>query len=239
MEVQVPSPGESVSEVDIANWLVSDGDYVEKDQTICEIDSDKATLELTAEEGGVISIKVGEGETVAVGDTVAEIDTKAEKPAGAEKKKEEPAQEKAQKAEKSEEKAPSEKEKTEQSTTSASQEKGTTPQKEGSSHAEGHPSPAAKKMMEENGVSGDRLQGTGKGGRILKQDVVNYLANGFEAGEAVQQWGGSRDSQREKMSSLRRKVSERLVSVKNETAMLTTFNEVDMSYVMDLRKKYK
>lgn len=94
-------------------------------------------------------------------------------------------------------------------------------------------------MMDENGVSKDQVQGTGKDGRILKQDVVDQLAAGFDPGEAVEQWGGSRESQREKMSSLRRKVSDRLVSVKNETAMLTTFNEVDMSYVMELRKKYK
>jgi 2-oxoglutarate dehydrogenase E2 component (dihydrolipoamide succinyltransferase) len=241
MEVQVPSPGESISEVDIASWLVADGDYVEKDQTIAEIDSDKATLELTAEEAGVISIKVGEGETVAVGDTVAEIDTEAEKPEGAGKEEEsasakDDGKEKAEK----EEKAPAKEEKKEEKAPAASAKKEEAAESSGGDgHAKGHPSPAAKKMMEENGVSADEVEGTGKGGRILKQDIQKYLASGIEADDSMEQWGGSREYQREKMSSLRRKVSERLVSVKNETAMLTTFNEVDMSYVMELRQKYK
>lgn len=239
MEVKVPSPGESISEVDIASWLVSDGDYVEKDQTIAEIDSDKATLELTAEEAGLLSIRVGEGETVAVGDTVADIDTSAEKPAAAGKKEEAPAEEASSKEDKSQAKPAASEEKAKEPSASASEEKEAKAQQEASGHAKGHPSPAAKKMMDENGVSKDQVQGTGKDGRILKQDVVDQLAAGFDPGEAVEQWGGSRESQREKMSSLRRKVSDRLVSVKNETAMLTTFNEVDMSYVMDLRKKYK
>lgn len=224
LEMKVPSPGESISEVEIAAWLVSDGDYVEKDQTIAEVDSDKATLELPAEEAGTITLKAEEGDTVAVGDVVCLIDTDAEKPAGSEKeeKKEEPKQEKKE-------------EKSEPKKESAKEEK-SAPSKE--SYASGHPSPAAKKLMDENNVKSSQISGSGKDGRITKQDVVSAMAGGFSASEATG-WGGTRDQSREKMSTLRRKIAERLVSVKNETAMLTTFNEVNMQPIMDMRSKYK
>lgn len=217
-EVKVPSPGESISEVDLASWTVSDGDYVEIDQVIAEIDSDKATLELTAPASGTISLKVDEGETVEVGSVVAAIDTSAEAPEGSAAPKEE----KKESPKPVEEKPAAKEDK---------------PSAE-SSHAAGHPSPAARKLMDENNVSASAVKASGKGGRITKQDVVQAMAAGIPS-DAAQGWGGSRDQRREKMSSLRRKVAERLVSVKSETAMLTTFNEIDMSAVMALRSKYK
>tara|TARA_B110000046_G_scaffold49092_1_gene54635 strand:- start:23683 stop:24924 length:1242 start_codon:yes stop_codon:yes gene_type:complete len=217
-EVKVPSPGESISEVDIASWTVSDGDYVEIDDVIAEIDSDKATLELTATASGAISLKAEEGDTVEVGQIVAEIDTSAEAPAG----------NSAPKEEKKAEAAPAEKAEAPKVTAAS----------DATSHAAGHPSPSAKKAMAENNISANQLNGSGKGGRITKQDVVDSMAAGIPA-ESAQGWGGSRDQSREKMSSLRRKVAERLVAVKNETAMLTTFNEVDMTEVMALRSRMK
>ncbi|TXC78912.1 2-oxoglutarate dehydrogenase complex dihydrolipoyllysine-residue succinyltransferase [Luteibaculum oceani] len=226
-ELKVPSPGESISEVEIAQWLVSDGDYVEKDQVICEVDSDKATLELPSEASGVIKLIAEEGQTVAVGEVVAEIDTDAEAPAGKSSggaKKEESAKAPDPMPAKEEKKTEEKKE-----APSANQDK---------SYATGHPSAAAKKLMDENNISSGQISGTGKDGRITKQDVVAAMAAGINAAP-VQGWGGSRDQRREKMSMLRRKIAERLVSVKNETAMLTTFNEIDMSPVMELRKKYK
>lgn len=216
-EVKVPSPGESISEVDIASWVVSEGDYVNIDDVIAEIDSDKATLELTAPASGTIHFKAEEGDTVSVGDVVAEIDTSAEAPEGgaAAPKEEKAAAPAAEKA------APA-------------------PAKEvqEESHAKGHPSPSARKLMDENQLSSTQVNGSGKGGRITKQDVLAAMAAGIPA-DATQGWGGSREQSREKMSSLRRKVAERLVSVKNETAMLTTFNEIDMSEVMALRSRMK
>ncbi len=214
-EVKVPNPGESISEVDLASWTVSEGEYVELDQVIAEIDSDKATLELTAPHAGTISLKAEEGDTIEVGSVVAEIDTSAKAPEG------------APKAEAKKEASP-EKEET----------KSETPAKHETSHAAGHPSPSARKLMDENDVSANQVSGTGKGGRITKQDVVNAMAAGIPV-DAAQGWGGSRDQRREKMTSLRRKVAERLVSVKSETAMLTTFNEIDMSEVMALRSRMK
>ena len=204
IEITVPSPGESISEVEIATWLVAEGEYVEKDQEICEIDSDKATLTLAAEESGAISIKVEEGETVAIGDVVCTIDTAAEGTASTTATKSD---------------APA------AALTSAAKVSATE-----TTYATGTPSPAARKMMAEQGV--DIAQGSGKGGRITKEDVV-------KAKTAMGNGPGPRGSERKKMSVLRRKVAERLVSVKNETAMLTTFNEVDMKPIMDLRKIYK
>ncbi len=217
-EVKVPSPGESISEVEIATWVVSEGDYVEKDDVIAEVDSDKATLELTAPEAGVITFKAEEGDTVAVGDVVAEIDTDAAAP---EKKEKAPAKEENKETPKAD------------AASSPKKEEAKT-----SSHAEGHPSPSARKVMSDNGVPPNKVTGTGKGGRITKQDVVNAMAAGISA-DSAQGWGGTRDKRSEKMSTLRRKIAERLVSVKNETAMLTTFNEVDMKPIMDLRSRYK
>lgn len=214
LEMKVPSPGESISEVEIATWLVSDGEYVEKDQAIAEVDSDKATLELPAEAAGIITLKAEEGDTIEVGAVCCLIDTSAKAPV----KKAAP----ATKAKSAPVQAPT-------PTPAPSAKAG---------HASGHPSPAAKKMLVESGLAASQIQGTGRDGRILKQDVLSALAPGFD-GSSAAQWGGSREARREKMSMLRRKVAERLVGVKNETAMLTTFNEVDMKPVMDLRAKYK
>lgn len=224
LEMKVPSPGESISEVEIAQWLVSDGDYVEKDQTIAEVDSDKATLELPAEASGVITLKAADGDVVKVGQVVCLIDTSAERPAGSvapvaveEKKAEAPVAAPVQEIKK--EVVPN-------------------PDPVAKNYATGTVSPAAAKIAAENGVNTSRINGTGKDGRVTKQDVLAAMAGGFAA-DSVQGWGGTRDQSREKMSMLRRKIAERLVSVKNETAMLTTFNEVDMKPIMDLRNKYK
>ena len=221
--MKVPSPGESISEVEISAWLVSDGDYVEKDQAIAEVDSDKATLELPAEMAGIISLKVEEGDVVPVGDVCCLIDTDAERPAGS------------------------------TSSVLATPVPVVTPapipepvvkskaQTSTGSFAEGHTSPAARKMMADKGISTGSLSGSGRDGRILKQDVLSALAAGFDPNSALAKagWTGSRETRTERMSMLRRKVAERLVGVKNDTAMLTTFNEVDMKPIMDLRKKYK
>ena len=203
LEMKVPSPGESITEVEIADWLVQDGDYVEKDQAIAEVDSDKATLELPAEASGTITLQAEVGDAIAVGAVVCLIDTEAEKPAGAAttptvEKKETP----------------------------------TAPKEDTENYAAGAPSPAAKKILYEKGIDVVSIQGTGRNGRITKEDAV----------QAVPSMGtptGDRPLQRKKMSLLRRKVAERLVAAKNETAMLTTFNEADMSAIFDLRKEYK
>lgn len=225
LEMKVPSPGESISEVEIATWLVSDGDYVEKDQTIAEVDSDKATLELPAEASGMITLKAAEGDVVKVGQVVCLIDTSAAKPAGSTAPKVEAKTEEVKSA-------PAAVVETKTAAPNPD------PVKKDVSYASGIPSPAAAKIMSENGISANQVNGSGKDGRITKQDVVNAMSAGFSA-EATQGWGGTRNQNREKMSMLRRKIAERLVSVKNETAMLTTFNEVDMKPIMDIRAKYK
>jgi 2-oxoglutarate dehydrogenase E2 component (dihydrolipoamide succinyltransferase) len=225
LEMKVPSPGESISEVEIATWLVADGDYVEKDQAIAEVDSDKATLELPAEESGIITLKAAEGDVVKVGQVVCLIDTSAARPAGA------PAAAPAQ----------SEAPKTEAPTAPAAPPAAATPNPDPvkpASYASGSASPAAAKIIKENNVNTAAIQASGKDGRITKQDVLAAMSAGFST-EATQGWGGTREQSREKMSMLRRKIAERLVSVKNETAMLTTFNEVDMKPIMDIRAKYK
>lgn len=216
LEMKVPSPGESITEVEIASWVVSDGDWVEKDQTIAEIDSDKATLELPAEESGIITLKAEEGDTVEVGQVVCLIDMDAERPAGQEPKLEEKAPE--EKAEK----APA-KEVKEAAPIAAVE-------------SDVHATPVAKNMMEQHGLKADQVNASGA--KISKQDVLNALSGGISA-HSAQGWGGTRDTTDKKMSSLRRKVAQRLVSVKNETAMLTTFNEVNMKPIMDVRTKYK
>ncbi len=220
IEMKVPSPGESITEVEIANWLKSDGDYVEKDEEICEVDSDKATLTLNAEESGALKILVKAGETVKVGDVVCKIDTavKGESKPKAEKKETAQAMVK-----------PVVKEELKAVPVSASSK---------SSYANGLPSVAAKKLMDENGIPVSKVPGSGVAGRITKEDVLKALSAGFNK-EAASGWGGTRDVDSQKMSSLRKKIAQRLVAVKNETAMLTTFNEVDMSNVMALRGKYK
>lgn len=220
VEIKVPSPGESITEVEIASFLKEDGDYVFLDEEICEVDSDKATLAIPAEQAGTITWKVSEGDAVPVGGVIATIDTDAKAPEGSapEAKKEEAVvEEKKTEAPKKQEEAPKKQE----------------------SYASGTPSPAAKKMMSENGVSANQVKATGKDGRITKQDVLSAMSSGFALGDAGRSWEGGREQRREKMSMLRRKVAERLVSVKNETAMLTTFNEVNMKPIMDLRNKYK
>ena len=224
LEMKVPSPGESISEVEIAAWLVSDGDYVEKDQAIAEVDSDKATLELPAEAAGVITLKSEEGDVVPVGGVCCLIDTDAERPAGAPAPAPTPAPAAAAAA------APA----------PAAPKPAPAPAAPAAAgHVAGHASPAARKAMADAGLPSGSVQGTGRDGRVLKQDVLAALAAGFDASNVRSGWEGSRETRREKMSMLRRKVAERLVSVKNETAMLTTFNEVDMKPVMDLRKKHK
>src|SRR5690606_31793603 len=224
LEMKVPSPGESISEVEIAEWLVEDGDYVEKDQTIAAVDSDKATLDLPAEDSGIITLKAEVGDVVAVGQVVCLIDTSAPKPEGFDKKAE-------AKKEAIAEAAPEKK---------ADPKPDPMPSKSGgeTTYATGHPSIAAKKLMDENGIASNKINGTGKDGRITKQDVLAAMSNGFDT-SAAGGWGGTRDTENKKMSSLRRKIAERLVSVKNDTAMLTTFNEVDMKPIMDIRKQYK
>jgi len=219
LEMKVPSPGESITEVEIAEWLVQDGDYVEKDQAIAEVDSDKATLELPAEASGVITLKAEEGDAVGVGEVVCLIDTDAEKPEGGAaqaSKKEDKEAAPAKETAKETEKAPAD-----------------TQPSEATSYASGTASPAARKILDEKGIDPAGVAGTGKGGRILKEDAVRAVPSMGSPG------GGSRAESRSKLSMLRRKVAERLVSAKNETAMLTTFNEVDMSAVFEIRKQYK
>jgi 2-oxoglutarate dehydrogenase E2 component (dihydrolipoamide succinyltransferase) len=212
LEMKVPSPGESIKEVEIATWLVQDGDYVEKDQAIAEVDSDKATLELPAEASGIITLKAEEGDAVAVGAVVCLIDTSAEKPEGDTPKE-------AKKEEKKEE-APK-----------AEVQKQATP--EAKTYATGTASPAAKKILAEKGMDASSISGTGKDGRVTKEDAVSAVPS---MGTPT---GGNRGSSKTKMSMLRRKVAERLVEAKNTTAMLTTFNEVNMTPIFNLRNEYK
>lgn len=209
LEMKVPSPGESITEVEIAEWLVQDGDYVEKDQAIAEVDSDKATLELPAEVSGTITLKAEEGDAVAVGEVVCLIDTSAEAPAGGTTITEAP------KAEEKKVEAPK-----------------ATPV-ESKTYATGTAAPAAKKILDEKGIATNDVSGTGRDGRITKEDAVKAVPS---MGTPT---GGSRSTGRKKMSMLRRKVAERLVEAKNTTAMLTTFNEADMKPIFDLRKQYK
>jgi 2-oxoglutarate dehydrogenase E2 component (dihydrolipoamide succinyltransferase) len=225
LEMKVPSPGESISEVEIATWLVADGDYVEKDQAIAEVDSDKATLELPAEESGIITLKAAEGDVVKVGQVVCLIDTSAARPAGA------PAAAPAQNA------APQPEAPAAPAAAPAAAAPNPDPVKP-ASYASGSASPAAAKIIKENNINTAAIKASGKDGRITKQDVIAAMSAGFST-EATQGWGGTREQSREKMSMLRRKIAERLVAVKNETAMLTTFNEVDMKPIMDIRAKYK
>jgi 2-oxoglutarate dehydrogenase E2 component (dihydrolipoamide succinyltransferase) len=210
LEMKVPSPGESITEVEIASWLVEDGDYVEKDQAIAEVDSDKATLELPAEESGIITLKAEEGDAVEVGAVVCLIDMSAAKKDGAKKKE------------------------TVKETVPGSDEKPSEKEAVAETYATGAASPAAKKILAEKNIDPKSVKGTGKDGRITKQDALDAKPS---MGEALNE--ENRKSERKKLSMLRRKVAERLVSVKNETAMLTTFNEVDMQPIFDLRKKYK
>ncbi len=230
LEMKVPSPGESITEVEIAEWLVEDGDYVEKDQAIAEVDSDKATLELPAEASGIITLKAEVGDAVAVGAIVCLIDTSAEKPGGASKA----ADSSSGGDEGSEGNAEKElKEQKKETSNKKESEKAPQPNQAKESYASGVPSPAAKKILDEKGIDKDSVSGSGRDGRITKEDAVNAVPS---MGTPT---GGSRGETRSKLSMLRRKVAERLVSAKNESAMLTTFNEVDMSAIFELREKYK
>lgn len=214
LEMKVPSPGESIKEVEIATWLVQDGDYVEKDQAIAEVDSDKATLELPAEASGIITLKASEGDAVAVGAVVCLIDTAAAKPEGgtpASVKEEAKPVAEAPKAVPAPAPAPA----------------------PAPTYAAQTPSPAARKILDEKNIHPSDIVGTGKGGRITKEDAINAAPS---MGTPT---GSNRGSERTKLSMLRRKVAERLVSAKNETAMLTTFNEVDMTNIYALRDQYK
>ena len=209
LEMKVPSPGESITEVEIAQWLVADGDYVEKDQAIAEVDSDKATLDLPAEVSGTITLKAEEGDAVEVGQVVCLINTEGKPKMGQSTPSlvEEPDAEAV---------AP-------QSTPVANQ-----------NYAAGTPSPSAKKIIAEKGMDLESILGTGKNGRITKKDALEAVPSMGTAPAGIK-----RGEEREKLSMLRRKVAERLVAVKNETAMLTTFNEADMGTIFALRKKYK
>ncbi len=209
LEMKVPSPGESITEVEIAEWLVQEGDYVEKDQAIAEVDSDKATLELPAEASGTVTFKAEVGDAVEVGAVVCLIDTSATKPEGGDAPK----------------------------AAASTPEVAATPKAEtpsNTTYATGSASPAAKKILSEKGIEATAITGTGKDGRITKDDAVKAVP---AMGQPINVEG--RGVSRSKLSMLRRKVAERLVTAKNETAMLTTFNEVDMSPIFELRKQYK
>jgi 2-oxoglutarate dehydrogenase E2 component (dihydrolipoamide succinyltransferase) len=208
LEIKVPTVGESINEVTIARWNKKTGDYVEMDELICELESDKATFELNAEKAGVLTVIANEGDTIAIGAVIANIDTNAPKPAGS-------APEAAPKATiKKEEPAPV---KTEKNV----------------SYASGTPSPAAAKILSEKGIAANDFKGSGKDGRITKSDAMNATL------KVASNESKTREERKEKMTSLRKTVSKRLVAAKNETAMLTTFNEVDMKPIMDLRNQFK
>jgi len=210
LEMKVPSPGESISEVEIAEWLVKDGDFVEKDQTIAEVDSDKATLDLPAEESGVITLKAEEGDAVAVGQVVCLIDTSAKASKTNKVEKKEKAIEVVEPVVIPKEIAVE------------------------NSFAKGTPSPSASKILSEKNISTSSVVGSGRGGRITKDDALKALPK-VDLKAIVK----DRNIESKKLSMLRRKVAQRLVAVKNQTAMLTTFNEVNMTPIFELRKKYK
>ncbi|WP_019037784.1 2-oxoglutarate dehydrogenase complex dihydrolipoyllysine-residue succinyltransferase [Psychroflexus tropicus] len=236
LEMKVPSPGESISEVEIAEWLVKDGDYVEKDQAVAEVDSDKATLELPAEASGIITLKAEEGDVVEVGEVVCLIDTDAEKPSGTDDKKDEKESKESSEEESSKDKKEEQKaSKEEDQSSSKEKEESKSSSDSKKTYATGSPSPAAKKTLDEKGVDAKDVKGTGRDGRITKEDAMNAEAKPSMGSPGK----GKRGESRSKMSMLRRKVAERLVSAKNETAMLTTFNEVDMQPIFDLRSEYK
>ena len=209
LEMKIPSPGESITEVEIAQWLVADGEYVEKDQAIAEVDSDKATLELPAEVSGIITFKAEEGDAIEVGAVVCLIDTKGQAPVSGSVPK-----------------------------VSATKVVADKPTKETEFHEKNYaintPSPSAKKIMSEKRIDPKAIQGTGRAGRITKEDALQAIPSMGTKPD----WG-DRGQTKSKLSMLRRKVAERLVQAKNETAMLTTFNEADMAPIFELRKKYK
>ena len=232
LEMKVPSPGESITEVEIATWLVKDGDYVEKDQAIAEVDSDKATLELPAEAAGIITLKAEEGDAVKVGQVVCLIDTDAAKPDGAAAPVAE-AKPVAETPTRGEAELSAAKAETKPAAEAPKKEEPKAAPAPAASYATGTPSPAARKILDEKNIDAASISGTGKDGRITKDDAVNAVPS---MGTPT---GGNRGSERTKLSMLRRKVAERLVAAKNETAMLTTFNEVNMTPINKIRNEYK
>lgn len=239
IDITVPSPGESITEVEIAEWLVEEGEYVEKDQDIVEIDSDKATLSIPSPESGKIKRIANEGDTIEVGGVIASLDTSAEgKPA----KKEPEAEAPKEQEKKEDKKAPVAEEKEPQPTSATTDNK---EKSEDETSSELNMSPLARKLLQENHLSEEEFIQLIKQHRIGKKDVAFFTASkGKDPGSEVSttgltDWGGTRDVDRKKMSTLRKKLAQRLVAVKNETAMLTTFNEVNMTPIMEIRKKYK
>lgn len=246
IEIKIPPVGESITEVTIATWVKKDGEHVEADEIICEIESDKATFELNAEAAGTLKVLVQEGETIAIGDKIATINTEgavsASKPA-----------ENASTA------TPADTAKTEASSPTSAQQNERGDNAVGEEHKEdnkttyasSHPSPAAQKILSEKGIEAQNVQGSGKDGRITKEDAMKAENKPQQASAPSQTFApkpqtstqstftGARNTHSEKMSSLRKTIAKRLVEVKNNTAMLTTFNEVDLSAVMEMRKKYK
>ncbi len=228
LEIKVPAPGESVSEVTISNWLKKEGDYIEMDEPIAEFESDKATFEVNAEAAGLIEKLIGNtGDTIAVGSVVAIINTEAERPAGAEPKAKETKKENAAPAPVAAEK------KAKPSKTLAP----AAPAEQGNANI----SPLALELAKEYGLNTSAISGTGANGRITRTDVLEYIVRNGKAGKISGDTpaAGDRNMRREKMTNLRKTISKRLVAAKNETAMLTTFNEVNMKPVMDLRNQYK
>ncbi len=236
IELKVPEIGESISEVTLSAWLVEDGAMVQLDQSICEFESDKATLEFPAEAAGKLIHVAAEGDDLAIGAVVAKIDTSANGQDSGDQSKSSGKDAQQKDIPKQKEQVASSDEKTESAV----------------SHAAGHPSPAAAKLMAENDLKAADIKATGKDGRITKQDVVESLKEREAASETVQPAKQepnskeptpaapfSRNERTERMSRMRRTIATRLVSAKNNTAMLTTFNEVDMKPAMDLRKKYQ
>jgi len=232
IEMKIPAVGESITEVAISEWLKEDGDHVKMDEVIAEIESDKATFELTAEAEGTLRIVAQEGETIEIGTLACRIEVGEQASSGSEKTADQPA-ESSQDTQK------------QPSSSSASN---------GQSYAAGHASPAAAKILAEKDIDPKDVQGTGRDGRITKEDAIEAKKSApkpSEPAEAPKEQAsapsdesapavaGERQQRREKMTTLRKTISRRLVAAKNETAMLTTFNEVDMKPVMDLRKKYK
>lgn len=219
VELKIPSVGESVSTVTISKWLKSDGSYVSMDEAVAELESDKATVELNADAAGVIKITVSEGEDVEVGSVVATIDTDAAAPAATPSA---PVKEKAEKTETVTIVAPAQNTNTQ-------------------NYASGTPSPAAAKILAEKGIEPSAVSGSGRDGRITKEDALKATPSSHSGSSAseVKHTPFSRETRKEKMSNLRKTVARRLVSAKNETAMLTTFNEVNMKPIMDVRNLYK
>jgi len=229
IEIKVPAPGESVSEVTIANWLVKEGDWVEMDAPLAEFESDKATFEVNAEKAGVIEKLIGNiGDTIAINTVVAVINTDAARPAAAEVPKAAAATADASSNAVSPSAQPAAK---------PAVEKEAAPVVNSTDTDWSLVSPVAAQLLQQYNITPSQVKGTGAGGRVTKVDALEAIV--AMGGVKAQAAGGSRAERREKMSNLRKTVSRRLVAVKNETAMLTTFNEVNMKPIMDLRAQYK